>query len=499
MRKFLKMLFSRLTLIVLAILLQVAVTILFVFALQEYYRVVSIVSSVIGLLTLLVIINRDMGSDAKLPWCILVTVTPIVGVVLYYCFSRNYASAKERKMFAKLPQIVPAPKGEDVAEKYKGQMKYLSGLGNAAYTDTDTSYFSCGEDFIGDYLAELEKAQKYIFMEYFIVAHGVMFNEILDVLKRKIAEGVEVRLLYDDFGSLLYVRRNFRSKMKKLGIKCASFARLKPIVSAVYNNRDHRKITVIDGKVGYVSGLNIADEYINYTHPFNYWKDTAVKLRGNAVASLCTMFLQMYDMTTKTMDDFDKYLPEPVNRENARGIVVPFGDGPRPIYNEQVGKNVYLGLIEQAEKELYITTPYLIVDDGFTEALCRAAKRGVNVNVVIPGVPDKKSVYALTKQSCAKLVKSGVKIYKFSAGFIHAKSIVADGKAGVVGTINLDYRSFVHHYECGVYMYDTDALEQLHDDLQTMITRCELQHTPPSLNFLEKFICVFANVFRPLM
>lgn len=499
MKKFLKLFFSRLTLILLAILLQVAVTVFFIVAVQEYYRVISIVSTVIGVLTLLAIINRDMSSDAKFPWCILVAVAPIVGVVLYYCFSCNYASAKERKMFSKLPQIITAPQDCNVEQKYTGQMKYLNGLGNAVYAGTETEYFSCGEDFIGDFLAELEKAEKYIFMEYFIVAHGVMFGEILDILKRKVAEGVEVRLLYDDFGSLLYVKRNFRRKMQKLGIRCASFARLKPIVSAVYNNRDHRKITVIDGKTGYIGGLNIADEYINYTHPFRYWKDTVVKLRGNAVASLCSMFLQMYDMTTKKMDDFAKYMPEAVSEETDNGIVVPFGDGPRPIYNEQIGKNVYLGLIEQAERELYITTPYLIVDDGFSEALCRAAKRGVDVNVFIPGVPDKKSVYALTKQSCVKLVKSGVKIYKFTPGFLHAKSIVADGEAGVVGTINLDYRSFVHHYECGVYMYGTRALQQLHADLQALAGRCELQNTPPKRNILEKIVCVFANIFRPLM
>ena len=499
MRKFLKLFFSRLTLILFTIMLQVLVTIFFLLVLREYYQVASIVSSVIGILTLLAIINRDMGCDAKLPWCILVAFVPIVGVVLYYCFSRNYASAKERKMFAKLPHISPVPEDESVAQKYKGQMRYLNDLGFGAYTGTQTNYFACGKDFFGDYLAELNKAKKFIFMEYFIVAYGVMFDAILDVLKRKVAEGVEVRLLYDDFGSLLYVKRTFRRKMRKLGIKCASFARLKPIVSAVHNNRDHRKITVIDGKVAYVSGLNIADEYINYTHPFHYWKDTAVKLTGNAVSSVCTMFLQMYDMTTKTMDKFEDYLPEHEDTAEEHGIVVPFGDGPRPIYKEQIGKNVYLGLIEQAERELYITTPYLIVDDGFSDALCRAAKRGVDVKIIIPGVPDKKSVYALTKHSCAKLVKSGVKIYKYTPGFIHAKSIVADGQAGVVGTINLDYRSFMHHYECGVYMYNTEALHQLHDDLQVLLAHCELQLTPPKRNIVEKFVCVLGNIFRPLL
>ncbi len=500
MRKFFRLLFSRFTLMFFGILLQVALAIAVAFYFSTYYQILSILSTVLAVVILLAIINRDMGVDTKLPWCILVAVLPIVGTILYLCFSRNFASKSEIRTFSKLPQTKLAEEKPDAPLKYTGQLEYLRKMGAPTFTQTDTQYFASGELFLGDYLTELSKAEKFVFLEYFIVEHGKMLDSILDVLKRKVAEGVEVRLLYDDFGSLTHTNRTFCSEIRKMGIKCERFAKMKPIVSAMYNNRDHRKLTVIDGKVGYMSGFNLADEYINYTHPFGYWKDSGVKLTGNAVSSLTIMFLQMFDMTTKKTENFDKYI---VNCEKTssvdKGIVVPFGDGPRPIYKEQIARNVYLNLINQAERDLIVTTPYLITDDAVTDALRRAAQRGVTVSVVIPKIPDKKTVYAMTKQSCKKLVKAGVNVYTFSSGFIHAKSIVADGVAGVIGTINLDYRSLMHHYECGTFMYKTLAVRQLYNDLSSMLGHCQLQLDPPKLKLWEKIVCAFANVFRPLL
>ena len=249
-----------------------------------------------------------------------------------------------------------------------------------------------------------------------------------------------------------------------------------------------------------MSGLNIADEYINHTHPFGYWKDSAVKLSGNAVTSLCTMFLQMFDMAVKQREDFDKYLVRSETDDFAdKGLVTPFGDGPNPLYPEQLARGVYLNLIDQALYDLYISTPYLIVDESVTESLRRAAMRGVNVNVIIPAIPDKKTVYAMTKQSCKKLIKAGVKIYSYTDGFIHAKNIVADGIAGVVGTINLDYRSFVHHYECGVYMYDTQAVRQMYEDLTETCKKSKLLDGSFRLKLWEKLVCIVTYVFRPML
>ncbi|MCM1289508.1 MAG: phospholipase D-like domain-containing protein [Corallococcus sp.] len=543
MRKLFRFVFSRFTVIFLAIALQVAAFIAVAVYYSEYFRVINIITAVLSVFVLLTIFNRDMSADAKLPWSILVALFPLTGSVIYFFFSHNYASRAERKMFRKLPQLKLAEKNPEAPPKYLGQLSYLRAMGAPAFTDTDTQYFGCGEYFFDDYLVELEKAQRFIFLEYFIVERGKMFDSIWEVLKRKVAEGVEVRLMYDDFGSLTKVKRTFCRKINKTGIRCVRFAKLKPFVSAVYNNRDHRKITVIDGKVGYMSGLNLADEYINRTHPYGYWKDSGVKLCGNAVSTLTTMFLQMFGMATKRTENFDKYLfedtvsaeindersereavlTEPIlpehtaneltqeeqtertdtteenNRSKTKGVVAPFGDGPRPIYQEQIGKNVYLNLIDQAVHDLYITTPYLIVDEAFCESLRRAAQRGVTVNILIPAVPDKKTVYAMTKQSCKKLMNAGVRVYKFSRGFVHAKSIVADGTAGVVGTINLDYRSFVHHYECGVYMYETDAVRELYLDIAETLSQSERQNTPPKLKLWEKLVCAFGSVLRPLM
>lgn len=516
MRKLFRFVFSRFTVIFLAIALQVAVFIATTVYFGEYYRIINIISTVLLVFVLLSIFNRDMSADAKLPWSILVALFPITGCVLYLFFSHNYASRAERKMFKKLPQLNLANKHPEAPAKYIGQLRYLYEMGAPAFTDTETKYFGCGEDFYADYLAELEKAESFVFLEYYIIERGKMFDAILEILKLKVAQGVEVRIMYDDFGCLTKVKNSFCKKMNKLGIRCVRFAKLKPFVSAVYNNRDHRKITVIDGKVGYVSGLNLADEYINHTHPYGYWKDSGVKLNGNAVSTLTTMFLQMFGMATKRMEKFDKYLLDTSEEKNdsaenveqpeteeiappPKGIVAPFGDGPRPIYQEQIGKNVYLNLIDQAVHDLYITTPYLIVDEAFCESLRRAAQRGVTVNILIPATPDKKTVYAMTKQSCKKLMNAGVRVYKFSKGFVHAKSIVADGTAGVVGTINLDYRSFVHHYECGVYMYETDAVRELYLDIAETLSQSERQKTPPKLKLWEKLICILGSVLRPLM
>ena len=377
-------------------------------------------------------------------------------------------------------------------------------MGEFAFTATDTKYFDCGEKFFEDLIIELNKAEKFIFMEYFIVERGKMFDRILEVLLRKAKEGVEVRLMYDDVGSLPHIKHSFNRKISKMGIKCIRFGKLKPIVSAVYNNRDHRKITVIDGKTGYVGGINIADEYINETHPLGYWKDTAVRLKGAAVASLSLMYLQMFDMAQNATEPFEKYIyasfgDEQQEKTQDCGVVIPFGDGPKPIYRDYVARSVYLNIINQSQQDLYITTPYLIVDDAFVDALRRAALRGVNVNIIIPAVPDKKAVYCMTRQGCGKLVDAGVKIYSYTPGFIHAKGIVADGKVGVVGTINLDYRSFVHHYECGVFMYDAQAVTELQQDMFAVIAQSQPMLTNVKLRWWEKVVCVFANVFRPLL
>lgn len=508
MKKFFRLLFSRFTVIFFAILLQIVAVALVVTVFQSYYVWISIISAVLTLIVLLDIINRDMTIEGKLPWALIVALLPVFGVILYLSFARNYASKRERKLFAALPRANFDNTTAEVPKNVVGQINYLNKMGNFSFSRTSTEYFASGEEFWVDLLAELDKAEKFIFMEYFIVERGKMFDAILDILKRKVKEGVEVRLMYDDVGSLPHVGHPFCHNMRKLGIDCVRYGKLKPIVSAVYNNRDHRKITVIDGKVGYTGGLNLADEYINETHPFGYWKDTAVKLVGDGVASLTYMFLQMFDIAQNKSERYEKYFVETAlfvkEREQITdgdnlGIVIPFADGPKPLYPDYVARSAYLNMINLAEKSLYITTPYLVCDEAFNDALIRAADRGIDVNIVIPGIPDKKSVYCLSKQNANKLVKHGAKLYSYTKGFIHAKGIVADDAVGIVGTINLDYRSFMHHYEDGVFMYDTTALRELKNDMLTTIAESEKITSENKLTSWEKVVCFFANVFRPML
>lgn len=506
MKKLFRLLFSRLTVIFFAILLQIlAVYLVFAFF-EAYYVWIRVVSTAITVIVLLGIINRDMTIEGKLPWALTVALLPVFGTILYLAFSRNYASKRERKLFATLPNADLNQAGANAPENIAGQIRYLNRMGAFTFTETDTTYFATGEEFWTDLLTELDKAKKYIFMEYFIVERGKMFDAILDILKRKVKDGVEVRLMYDDVGSLPHVGHPFCREMRKLGVNCVRFGKLKPFVSAVYNNRDHRKITVIDGRVGYTGGINLADEYINETHPFGHWKDTAVKLVGQGVAGLTYMFLQMFSLAQNKSDNFEKYLVETAvfskereRTEENKGIVIPFADGPKPLYPDYVARSAYLNMINLAEKSLYVTTPYLVCDEAFNEALIRASERGVDVNIVIPGVPDKKSVYCLTKQSAYKLTRHDVKLYVYSKGFVHAKGIVADDKAGIVGTINLDYRSFVHHYEDGVFMYETEAVEALREDMLNTIAECTPLTKGHKLKFGEKIVCFFANVFRPML
>lgn len=508
MKKFFRLLFSRFTVIFFAILLQVVAAALVITVFQSYYLWIRIVSTALTMIVLLGIINRDMTIEGKLPWALTVALLPVLGVILYLSFSRNYASKHERKLFAALPRANFDNTAANASENVAGQIRYLNKMGNYSFDNTDTEYFASGEEFWQDLLTELDKAEKFIFMEYFIVERGKMFDAVLEILQRKVKEGVEVRLMYDDVGSLPHVGHPFCHNMRKSGIDCVRFGKLKPFVSAVYNNRDHRKITVIDGKVGYTGGLNLADEYINETHPFGYWKDTAVKLVGRGVAALTYMFLQMFDMAQNKSEHYEKYLVETAlfanEREQERdckgqGIVVPFADGPKPLYPDYVARSAYLNMINMSERSLYITTPYLVCDEAFNDAIIRAADRGIDVNIVIPGIPDKKSVYCLSKQSANKLVKHGVKLYTYTKGFIHAKGIVSDDVVGIVGTINLDYRSFMHHYEDGVFMYDTAALHEMKSDMLSTIAESERITESHRLKLWEQVVCFFANVFRPML
>ena len=507
--KLFKLLFSRLTIIGVAIILQILLLFGAVYLFEGYYFAVQIVLRIFSVFIVLHIINRDMIPDAKLPWLIFVLVAPVFGVVSYIMFSQNKISFRQRRLYRKIESesahIMRADgldndKRQELLGDFYGQSEYLYNSGAALYTDTDTQYFGSGESFWQTYLVELNKAKKFIFLEYFIIEQGKMWDSVLAVLKNKLGEGVEVRVMYDDIGSISKVPALYYRTLRSMGIKCVKFNRFTPIVSAVHNNRDHRKITVIDGITGFTGGLNLADEYINATHPFGYWKDSAVMLRGEGVRQLTLMFLQSYCVQSKRVEDFTPYLSTEFPVYPGSGFVQPFGTGPKPIFPDYIGEDALLNLINQAKRYLYITTPYLIIDYELTNALQSAAKRGVDVRIITPHIPDKKTIFYLTRSHYKPLMDCGVKIYEFSPGFIHSKNILADDETGIVGTINLDFRSLMHHYECGVWMCRTAALKQLKDDFERTFEHCELHtHQSVGYNAAKTLLCKLIVLFAPLL
>ncbi len=337
-------------------------------------------------------------------------------------------------------------------------------------------------------------------MEYFIIDHGRMWDGIHEILKQKAAAGVEVRVMYDDIGCAGLLPGSYYKKLKKEGIDCVKFNPFRPVVSGIHNNRDHRKITVIDGKVGYTGGVNLADEYINEISRFGHWKDTALKIQGSAVSNLTVLFLQLFDAMRKSFSDFEKYLGTDCESFDEEGYIHPFGDGPKPFYSELVGSNNFINIINSAEKYVWISTPYLIPDYNLLSALRSASYRGVDVRIITPGIPDKKIIFNMTRSNYKYLLQAGVKIYEYSPGFIHAKEMLADGVTAFVGTVNLDYRSLVHHYECGAVLYKTPCISEIEEGFEeTLQASREITDDNFKMNFFASLLNGILNLFSPML
>jgi len=368
------------------------------------------------------------------------------------------------------------------------------------YKNTQTTYFPIGEIMFEEMLAALRSAEHFIFMEYFIVSTGTMWDQIYDVLVQKAKEGVDVRFLFDDFGSIMTVPANFVRKLRKQGVKCYAFNPVHAHLKPQMNNRDHRKILVVDGYIGFTGGINIADEYINAYEKHGHWKDGGVMLRGEAVWNLTVMFLQFWHYADKSAEDFKQFAPHHYSPGyESDGYVLPYADS--PLDDEILGEQVYLNVITNAKKYVYINTPYLIIDNEMITALCLAAKSGVDVRITTPHVPDKWYVHIVTRSYYKQLIESGVKIYEYTPGFIHSKSFVCDDTIGVVGTTNLDFRSLYLHYECGVWMYKTHAVTQLYEDYIETLQKCSQVSLDEcnSINGFKRFLAASLRLFSPLM
>ena len=472
--------------------------------LNEHFEMIALILDLLGVFVVLNIIRDSRKLSNDLPWIILILVLPIFGIALFLITRSNL---KVSRLFNNII------KEEKKNKKYLAQDKKIkkeiekNGLDNLNYIVANTNYpvtknnkiiyYDFGEKFFPDYLKELEKAKNFIFMEYFIIADGKMWGSVLDILKKKVEEGVEVRLIYDDVGSLTLLPENFPRELGKLGIKCIPFNKVSPFKGLFMNNRDHRKMTIIDGKVAFSGGLNLADEYINEKERFGIWKDNAIKIEGEAIWNLTVMFLNLWNANLKTDTDYEKYRVKATTKAED-GLTVPYGLS--PVYDELVGEDVYINMINSAKKYLYIMTPYLIVDTDMENALIRAAKRGVDVRIVVPGIPDKKLVYTLTTSFFEVLHKNGVKIYVFKPGFVHSKMFVIDDVRAVVGTINLDYRSLYLHFENGVYMENVSEIKEMKKDFSDTFEKCKvLEDKDVKTGIFKASWQAILRIFAPLL
>lgn len=419
------------------------------------------------------IINSQENPDYKIPWLLFVLIVPVAGFMIYFMFYDRKLRKKYVRRLEKIKSQQVQTKDQEafsmLMEEDKQAYRNANLLCKLAdthlYQNTDAKYYSMGEKLFTAILEDLKKADKYIFLEYFIIEEGIFWNSILDILKEKAANGVEVRVVYDDVGCMCTLPGDYYKTLRQQGIKAVCFSQLKGQADNEFNNRSHRKIMVIDGKVGYTGGVNIADEYINEKVLFGLWKDVGIRLEGEAVTQLTSIFLADYEMNVRTpVAEFEPYFANKVSVAKG-GYIIPFGDGPGPMFRHRVAKTMIMNMLNQAEDYVYMMSPYLIIDNELCQAIENAAMRGIDVRIVTPHIPNKKNIFVMTRSYYKRLMNAGVKIYEFEPGFVHAKVYLSDDKYGIVGTINLDYRSLVHHFENGVWLYKHEVLEQIKDDL----------------------------------
>ena len=547
--------------IILLLFLQFAFLIFFLVSQSRVSVIIKWLLHIISFLVALhIIAKRDKGAY-KLTWVFTILVFPIFGGLLYLLFRYQTRSKKLRRQMYQIANVtrsaallpgdknaLATQKGQaEAADKtepstassegstdspphrqaasvsplydvwqagdqyehalagspsHARQIEYLDKFaGFPVYENTRTRYLSPGEEIYKVLLQELEKARAYIFLEFFIIEEGIMWNSILEILKRKAAQGVDVRILYDDIGCFLRLPKDYPKKLKSYGIRCLVFNKFKPLLTATQNCRDHRKIVAIDGKVAFTGGFNLADEYINAIHPFGHWKDAGVLLEGEAAWSMALIFLQMWMMNGNSEEDVTKYypwkdIPCPVVKNDS--WVQPYADAPYD--SENVSEHVYLQIINTAKHYVYINTPYLVVDDSMLSALSLAAKSGVDVRIVTPFRWDKRLVHFTTRSYYRELIRAGVKIYEYSKGFIHSKTFVSDDTVATIGSANLDFRSLYLQFECGVWMYKTEAVTELRDDFLKTLEIChEVREEECHGNMVTRFFQDFLRLFAPLM
>ena len=506
-KKLIKILFNRIFYVAVAMIVQLGWLLTMFLRVAAYSPYIDVAIRIIGVVIVLWIVNREINPSYKLAWTMLILVLPILGVALYFIFGKSRIASIMQEQFEKrvdesLQFLQDDPKTRQALEEADPsaviQSRYISDASHfPVHENTSAEYFQVGDDMFPVLVRELKQAKKYIFIEYFIINDGVMWQTILNILEEKAAEGVDVRLIYDGFGCLTTLPHKYYAELSKKGIQCQVFNPFRPILNIIQNNRDHRKLCIIDGWVGFTGGINLADEYINQKERFGHWKDTAVMLKGEAVWNMTIMFLHMWEVVacSSAKIEYEQYFPHRYHKEKfeGEGFIQPFCD--TPLDEEIVGENVYLNIINRARRYVYICTPYLIIDNEMMTALCLAAKSGIDVRIMTPGIPDKKLVFLLTQSYYKQLLEAGVKVYEYQPGFLHAKSFVCDDEVGVVGTINLDYRSLYLHFEDGVWIYKNKVIHDIKEDFIETLEYCH----PVSLEFCQNrniTVRIMQNILR---
>ena len=462
----------------------------------------------ISVATVIAIVNRSMSPESKVTWLI-VTFVPVFGPLLYLMFGERRLSKKELKQLQELNSIAfHENNGRQLHLQLQETDKPAYGIINAllhmdsnaeVYDQTDSQFFTNGEEMWQQMLEDLKRAEKFIFLEYYIVDEGLMWDSILEVLEEKAAQGVEVKMLYDDIGCMVTLPGDYTVHLRSKGIDAHKFNKVIPRMTVAYNNRDHRKILVIDGQISYTGGINLADEYINHIERFGHWKDSGIRIDGPATQAFTRLFLMNWYINRGEISDFDQYHLENQTRFGS-GLCIPYGSGPKPIYKTKVGKIVYQNLINQAEDFVYITTPYLIIDYDLTEDIKNAAMRGVDVRIVTPHIPDKKLIQLVTRGAYPDLLSAGVRIFEYTPGFIHSKQMIVDDRFAAVGTINLDYRSLVHHYENAVLLYKTESIADIGKDFEGIFEQSqEIFSDTINPTWYQMMIKEVTQLFAPML
>ncbi len=486
---------------------QIIFVLLTFYALQKHYYVWRLILVFIGIGVTLHIINREGDNMFKLGWITLILIQPFVGVLFYLMFG-NYRIPKRLKNLAKtdnqesyyhddsfyLNQI----KNED--HSYYRSFNYLSNVaGFPIYQNTKTRYLKSGEEKYEVMLSELNKAEKFILLEYFIIGTGTMWNKILEILIEKVKQGVEVFVMYDDMGCLSTLPPFYDEELRKLGIKCRVFNPIRLTAAIHMNYRNHRKLCIVDGEIAITGGINLADEYINVKRRFGHWRDSSVLIEGEAVWTFTLLYLRFFAYLDNQEIDYFKYKATFDSVSDTNGYIIPYADSPTD--EQEVGHSAHMNMITNAKEYLYIQSPYVILDQNMQSALTLAAQSGVDVRIMIPHIPDKKYVYILTKDYCRKLMKYGVKVYEYLPGFVHSKTFVSDDKSALVGTVNMDYRSYFLHYECGVYFYKNNIVNEVKEDFEKTLEKCRQVSYEEYENVAisEKILRILLNIFTPIL